>query len=247
MIYDVIFLATVEQVFHELARHLQTRRLIAGDSLSLDQDKSFYCVVEGTVQVFAQTDHSPEVQQSLWDDEDLNGYQLLNEVGSGGTLSSLFTILSLFTEDVQMSWQDDDSDLSTDNIDELDEGIPLPPRNLSRRSNSDVSPLKFEREPTARRSSYSSASTIQAQGVKSPSQDGSISPSQDVPSTPMPHSRHLHHPGRRLTQVRRGVVARATVDTTLAVIPAEAFHKLTKKFPKATGHIVQGNNDHLAF
>jgi len=31
------------------------------------------------------------------DDEDNNGFQLLNEVESGGTLSSLFTILRLFT------------------------------------------------------------------------------------------------------------------------------------------------------
>jgi lysophospholipid hydrolase len=246
-IYDVI---VVEQVFHELARHLQTRRLIAGDSLSLDQDKSFYCVVEGMVQVFAQTDHSPEVQQSVWDDEDLNGYQLLNEVGSGGTLSSLFTILSLFTEDVQMSWQDDDSDLSTDNLAQFDEGNPLPPRNRTRRANSDVSPLKFGRESIARRSSSSStASTVHAHGFKSPSPAGSISPNQDgpMPSTEIPHSPHRHHPGRRLTQARRGVVARATVDTTLAVIPAEAFRRLTKKFPKATGHIVQGNNDQLSF
>ena len=206
--------------------------------------------MEGTVQVFAETDHSPEVQQSVWDDEDLNGYQLLNEVGSGGTLSSLFTILSLFTEDVQMSWQDDDSDLSTDNMAEFDEGNPLPPRSRSRRANSDVSPLRFSRESTARRFSNSStASTIHASGVKSPSRDGSISPNQDVPipSTPMPHSRHHHHPSRRLTQVRRGVVARATVDTTLAVIPAEAFRRLTKKFPKATGHIVQGDDDQLGF
>ena len=239
--------SSFDQVFHELARHLQTRRLIAGDSLSLDQDKSFYCVVEGTVQVFAQTDQAPEVQQSVWDDEDLNGYQLLNEVGSGGTLSSLFTILSLFTEDVQMSWQDDESDLSTDNMAQFDEGNPLPPRNRSRRANSDGSPSRFERESTARQSS-SPASTIHARGVKSPSRDGSISPNQDVPiqSTPMPHSRHHHRP-RRLTQVRRGVVARATVDTTLAVIPAEAFRRLTKKFPKATGHIVQGNHVQLDF
>ena len=233
-----------------MARHLQTRRLIAGDSLSLDQDKSFYCVVEGTVQVFAQTDHSPEVQQSVWDGEDLNGYQLLNEVGSGGTLSSLFTILSLFTEDVHMSWQDDDSDLSTDNMAQFDEGNLLPPRNRTRRANSDVSPLRFERESTARRSSISStASTVHARGFKSPSRDGSISPNQEtpMPSTSIPHSRHHHHPGRHLTQARRGVVARATVDTTLAVIPAEAFRRLTKKFPKATGHIVQGSNDQIGF
>jgi len=42
------------------------------------------------------------------------------------------------------------------------------------------------------------------------------------------------------TQLHHGVVARATEDSTLAVIPAEAFRRLTKKFPKATGHIVQG-------
>jgi lysophospholipid hydrolase len=36
-----------------------------------------------------------------------------------------------------------------------------------------------------------------------------------------------------------GTIARATVDTTLAVIPAEAFRKLTRKFPKASGTIVQ--------
>ncbi|KAJ1959940.1 phosphatidylcholine and lysophosphatidylcholine phospholipase [Dispira parvispora] len=35
------------------------------------------------------------------------------------------------------------------------------------------------------------------------------------------------------------IIARATVDTTLAVLPAEAFHKLSHKFPKSTAHIVQ--------
>ncbi|CCO29959.1 hypothetical protein BN14_03983 [Rhizoctonia solani AG-1 IB] len=91
-------------VFHELARHLQTRRLIAGDTLALDQDLSFYCVVDGHVQVFAETGRHAD----SWDDDYVNGggYQLLNEVGPGGTLSSLFTILSLFTEDVRISWQD---------------------------------------------------------------------------------------------------------------------------------------------
>jgi lysophospholipid hydrolase len=207
--------------------------------------------VEGTVQVFAQTDHSPEVQQSVWDDEDMNGYQLLNEVGSGGTLSSLFTILSLFTEDVQMSWQDDDPDLSTDDMAQFDEGGPLPPRNQTRRASSDVSQFRFEPgspDPTARRCSVSStASTVHARDLRTPSRGDSVSPSQDgsTPSMPIPH---LHHrPIRRLTQARRGVVARATVDTTLAVIPAEAFRRLTKKFPKATGHIVQGNSDLSGF
>lgn len=37
-------------VFHELSRHLQTRRLLAGESLELDGG-DFWCVVEGKVQV----------------------------------------------------------------------------------------------------------------------------------------------------------------------------------------------------
>lgn len=37
----------------------------------------------------------------------------------------------------------------------------------------------------------------------------------------------------------KGTIARATTDTTLAVIPAEAFKKLTRKFPKASGTVVQ--------
>ncbi|KAJ7216797.1 hypothetical protein B0H12DRAFT_1154029, partial [Mycena haematopus] len=111
-------------VFHELARHLQTRRLIAGDSISLDQDKSFYCVIDGMVQVFAQT------------------------------------------------------------------GKELDLKNRTRRS-----------------STSSSASTVHPELLP---RSGSIRPAS----------------------IYRGVVARATEDTTLAVIPAEAFRRLTKKFPK---------------
>lgn len=63
------------------------------------------------------------------------------------------------------------------------------------------------------------------------------------PSTPPLHRSKSTHQ----TQLHQGVVARATVDSTLAVIPAEAFRRLTKKFPKATGHIVQGNNFFFLF
>ncbi|KAG5643133.1 hypothetical protein DXG03_001523 [Asterophora parasitica] len=230
-------------VFHELARHLQTRRLIAGDSMSLDQDKSFYCVVDGMVQVFAQTGQNAE-QERLWDHEDMNGYQLLNEVGSGGTLSSLFTILSLFTEDVKMSWQDDIPDIA-DEFTESDTERRSP---LRHRANSDASQYDYENMPRghARRSSVSStASTVHASGILSPPRVGSVSPTSHDGS----HSSHAT--SRRLPSFssqgqirpgpahRGGVVARATEDSTLAVIPAEAFRRLTKNFPKATGHIVQ--------
>ncbi|KAJ7982797.1 hypothetical protein DFH06DRAFT_1171588 [Mycena polygramma] len=215
-------------VFHELARHLQTRRLIAGDSISLDQDKSFYCVVDGMVQVFAQTGKENEEQIGTWEEESMNGYQLLNEVGSGGTLSSLFTILSLFTEDVKMSWQDDpDPEVDHD-------GISMPTRTRSERANSDVSQLDLKHR--RRSSTASSASTVHL-----PLRAGSMSPLfVDEPETAR-HSPPITRPPppRRPASIHRGVVARATEDTTLAVIPAEAFRRLTKKFPKAAGHIVQ--------
>lgn len=39
-----------------------------------------------------------------------------------------------------------------------------------------------------------------------------------------------------------GTVARAKRDTTLAVIPAEAFRRLTKKYPNSAAHILQGRS-----
>src|SRR5204863_6963653 len=35
------------------------------------------------------------------------------------------------------------------------------------------------------------------------------------------------------------IVARAMVDTTIAIIPASAFRRLTRVYPKATAHIIQ--------
>ncbi|KDQ63191.1 hypothetical protein JAAARDRAFT_29203 [Jaapia argillacea MUCL 33604] len=224
-------------VFHELARHLQTRRLIAGDSVSLDQDNSFYCVVDGTVQVFAQTGQTSQNHQSgTWEAEDTNGYQLLNEVGSGGTLSSLFTILSLFTEDVKMSWQDDEEDRS--------EFLGVPPSRTStlrtryQRANSDVSQFDLDLrhpKPHGRAPSVSSSSsTVHGVEVTSPTEP--FSPSLDDSSS-IGHSASTRREASKPT--RNGIVARAVEDSTLAVIPAEAFRRLTKRFPKSTAHIVQ--------
>ena len=251
-------------MFHELARHLQTRRLIAGDIISLDQDKSFYCVVDGTVQLYARTgNRNIENRSGTWDEEDMNGYQLLNEVGTGGTLSSLFTILSLFTEDVKISWQDDDlHDMSTevdiDSIAGVGRDSTRPTHRVRpRRSDSDVSTMNLN--PTQQSASpeamsprsrgrgasvSSSGSTIHAEDAYSPPRRRSVSQGPSV-SGVSSTSTQTAPTRRRPTPVDSnygtyGVVARATEDSTLAVIPAEAFRRLTKKFPKAAAHIVQG-------
>ncbi|KAJ3552052.1 hypothetical protein NM688_g4361 [Phlebia brevispora] len=256
-------------VFHELARHLQTRRLIAGDSISMDQDKSFYCVVDGTVQLFARTGHGGEVPRSgTWDEENMNGYQLLNEVGTGGTLSSLFTILSLFTENVKISWQDEEpeNDADTESVVTASGMAPSESRHSlrvrPRRSDSDVSHMSLDTttlvsSPEATASSHVTSPRPRGRGRgTSVSSSGSTVHADEYRSPPLRSSSHgpsvsgLSSGSNRTAYGRRrplpeyhshhyGVVARATEDSTLAVIPAEAFRRLTKKFPKAAAHIVQ--------
>lgn len=94
--------------------------MLAGETLSLDS-ADFYVVVDGTMQVYAHikgvsfssrsvstlivknrrvlclTDTPESLAGDFDEDPEDNGYQLLNEVETGGTLSSLFTILRLFT------------------------------------------------------------------------------------------------------------------------------------------------------
>ncbi|KZT08570.1 patatin-domain-containing protein [Laetiporus sulphureus 93-53] len=227
-------------VFHELARHLQTRRLIAGDTLSLDQDKSFYCVIDGSVQVYARTGLPSDASQpGAWDEEDMNGYQLLNEVGSGGMLSSLFTILSLFTENVKLSWRDVDNEefepvgLST--------AGQTPLRSHPQESDSDVSNLDLPSPVSrARRPSISSSgSTIHPDGMTSPLYRSSSAEFSQPHSSRRSSSAHPRASASTGHDNHYSVVARAVEDSSLAVIPAEAFRGLTKKFPKATAHIVQ--------
>ena len=244
-----------------------------------------------------------------------NGYHLLNEVSTGGTLSSLFSILSLFTEDIKLPWgpdQDQDQDqhqYQGDGIEEEEEdheGIPLGRPPTKSRTNSDVSQLdetivgsgsgsvtgsygeserevdltKTPRSPLAHlpihRNSVSSTSTADdstvrdtdSQAVEDGEEDGEgdITIDASASSASVLGFDHLENKQQRSvpnsgresrsrsfkrehgTSSRRpklgpsaldGTIARATVDTTLAVIPAEAFRKLTRKYPKASGTIVQ--------
>ena len=46
-------------------------------------------------------------------------------------------------------------------------------------------------------------------------------------------------PHRHYTSMHPDIVARASVDSTIAVIPAEAFKRLVRIYPKASAHIVQ--------
>lgn len=205
-------------VFHELTRSMQTRKLIAGETLLLEEEKGFCIVVDGLVQVFvkASRDTGMEGGGSDEDEEDdvanQQGYQLLTDVTNGAPMSSLFTILSLFTEDVKLRHEKEyegssgSAGSSTVNLRELGHGGTL---NSPERTGF-----------TAHRNSS---------GVHLP-HIPPLSLNDDRPQRPRIKKTKSVHPD---------ILARATVDTTIAVIPASAFRRLTRIYPKATAHIVQ--------
>ena len=61
---------------------MQTRQLIAGDTLLLEEEKSFCLVVDGLVQVFVKS--RSRLSQDDEESEGGQGYQLLTEANNGG-------------------------------------------------------------------------------------------------------------------------------------------------------------------
>lgn len=89
------------KVFHELTKHMRTHRFDAGETIKLKDLRGFSVVVEGNMEVFIKAGKESDSNELT----EINGekYQLLNEINKPSPLSSLFTILSLFTEDVLLN------------------------------------------------------------------------------------------------------------------------------------------------
>ncbi|CAG8566586.1 1142_t:CDS:2 [Paraglomus brasilianum] len=217
-----------EPVFHELARHLQTKRLLAEDTLDLEKERSFYTVIDGRVQVFVKVGNEKIINADPFESDDMNGgYQLLNEVESGGTLSSLFTILSLFTDDVELRYSEDQQNSEKEN--------------------------KGKASETTSMSSSPNGSGQEAWSNVLTHLDNQIYPDENYrtgeknnlfpsigSSTTKPQKNTSFEKDKSLNKsVHPNIIARATDDATLVVIPVEAFHRLTEKFPNAVAHIVQ--------
>ncbi|KAL4865906.1 hypothetical protein BDV12DRAFT_173710 [Aspergillus spectabilis] len=231
-------------VFHELTRTMQTKKLIAGETLQLEDEKGFCLVVDGLVQIFVKSTRdgkhtfNGEAMEESSDEEyrsedGKQGYQLLTEVKNGASMSSLFSILSLFTEDVRLR----NSEGSYSSLSSIQPSpAPVPesfPGSPGAVLNGSPAPLARDYEDDG--------STINGDGGFLPS----VPPLHLGESRTLPH-RHNGHPltakrlhGNRRKSVHPDIVARATVDTTIAIIPASAFRRLTRLYPRATAHIVQ--------
>jgi len=239
-------------VFHELTRTMQTRKLIAGETLLLEEEKGFCLVVDGLVQIFVKSnrphDESPPGEDDLdggYSSPDggdrahgNQGYSLLTEVKNGAPMSSLFSILSLFTEDVKLRHDEkEDRSANTAFPTNARSGNITPGSGMA--SPEVMSPLR----PTTAQGSpatFVPSTSIPGRQAVPPF---SLDAIQDGHPSSKAHHRSGHHDQRRQSNkyasAHPDIVARASVDTTIAIIPATAFHRLTRVYPKATAHIVQ--------
>ncbi|KAF2863792.1 patatin-domain-containing protein, partial [Piedraia hortae CBS 480.64] len=217
-------------VFHELTRTMQTRKLIAGEAILLEEEKGFCLVVDGLVQIFVKANKAtgPESPSdgAVSDEEPQEerqhpktNYQLLTEVKNGAPMSSLFSILALFTENVRLRF-DGDYQVST-------------PASDGKPQTRQLLPAGVENPPNSpRRPRNTSLATISTPSLRDPPPLNLY----DEIESPQRSSRKRM---RKDCPAHPDIVARASVDTTIAIIPASAFHRITKIYPKATAHIVQ--------
>ncbi|KAJ5209284.1 hypothetical protein N7449_003663 [Penicillium cf. viridicatum] len=228
-------------VFHELTRTMQTRKLIAGETLMLEEEKGFCMVVDGLVQIFVKSaregksgsQENLHMDDASSDEEDRNihgkqGYQLLTEVKNGASMSSLFSILQLFTEDIELrNSRSHSSSISSPSL-----GQTHVPDTFA------VSPGSTVRDAanlnTVARGSSDTLPPVPPLNLG----ESHAIPRQDPDQTPHSETKQNAQKKRRKS-VHPDIVARATVDTTIAIIPASAFRRLTRVYPRATSHIVQ--------
>lgn len=233
-------------VFHELTRTMQTRRLVAGETILLEEEKGFCLVVDGLVQIFVKSN-----RDGIDSDEDggspgdsphqghRQGYQLLTEVKNGAPMSSLFSILSLFTEDVKLR-HDEDEEPGSSMPGTPHGGRPSMTRNSSFNMDDSRPHSPNDLQDPKQHSRRTSALGSPTAGGRLPSVPH-LSLDLEGYGDPSKHTKTRKSPTRVTKQksAHPDIVARATVDTTIAIIPATAFRRLTRIYPKATAHIVQ--------
>ena len=218
---------------------MQTRKLVAGETLLLEEEKGFCLVVDGLVQIFvkslreASDSQAAGVDVSL-DDEDTyhegnQGYQLLTEVKNGASMSSLFSILSLFTEDVKLRL-DDELDSSGSSF---GAGGQQTPDSIA--ASNPTSP-RHDRDLSQPVSTNPDASQRHLPPVPPLHLDP---PFEERHRTPRKNHARKNSKLETTQSAHPDIVARAMVDSTIAIIPASAFRRLTRVYPRATAHIVQ--------
>ncbi|AJS78433.1 Nte1p [Saccharomyces cerevisiae YJM1573] len=225
-------------VFHDLTKNMKTQKMDEGEILLLDSTIGFAIVVEGTLQLYHEVDHSDKDhgdetdhsdtdglddqdrdEEDEEDDDDIDNYdtkscssnlideedesvgyihlknglgkfQLLNTVKPGNPLTSLVSILNLFTHSM--------SSYGNSNF----------PSELSSPIDTTVSVNNMF---CSSEQNFSNT-------------DSMTNSTNSFPTFPSSMPK---------------LVARAATDCTIGIIPPQSFAKLTAKYPRSASHIIQ--------
>ncbi|KAK6614899.1 lysophospholipase NTE1 [Botrytis cinerea] len=203
-------------VFHELTRSMQTRKLIAGETLNLEEEKGFCLVVDGLVEIFVKS-----AREGRGSDTDPMSYEREDSDSGSGPTEVLGTRA---TKDVKLRHSDDDDFDGNGTPDHQEYSHDAPP-------SLPTSPIYGAPSQDGQRDDRNRRASSTTVNARIPPL--SLDAAADIyPRRPRPKRLNT-------TSVHPDIVARATVDTTIAIIPASAFRRLTRVYPKATAHIVQ--------
>lgn len=230
------------KVFHELTKHMRTHKVEAGEMFLLKDLHGFAIAVDGCVDVFAKVEGSNQ-DRMVEDFEVIQGdnYRLLNSVKKGAPISSLFTILSLFTEDIL---PDADVQAGTGRFRRFSgfafsDSPSMEPRDGARPSGQFTSP-PLQKTPDANgNGSYFDANIGPSPQMHTSPQPQIPAEMEDAANTSGDDGYFAHKSKNDFEQFHEEILARAKTHATIAVIPEEAFTTLANKYPKSTAHIVQ--------
>lgn len=207
-------------VFHELTKSMKTEKLEAGEIVLLDDSVGFTIVVEGQLQILHKVDSSrPNIdtglRSSFFDPLSDDGYiingerfQLLNVIKAGNPLSSLVSILKLFTNKTASK------------------------ERRSADSNS-LNNKTRTRSPSLNGNIHSFLDSTLPSKLQNRNGDPSNSPIEyedDLESMANRSEQHCSLPE---------IIARASSDCTIAIIPSSSFQRLLVKYPRSASHIIQ--------
>ncbi|KAJ2778721.1 phosphatidylcholine and lysophosphatidylcholine phospholipase [Coemansia javaensis] len=231
-----------EPVFHEFSRQLQTRRLLAGERMFEGEgdrdDQSFYVVIDGQVQIYLVDSASGPLPPPAGPASP--GTSGAGTPCAGSWPESYSDFGDLLHAEPGAQPGGPGSDAASDAG--SDAGGSSGGADVDGNDSSEALLLNVV-GPGDVLSSLLSILSLFAEGVPL-RQGGSRGRSR---SRSRSQSRSASPPGLHASQLagsdarglRPNVVARAATDTTLAAIPASAFQRVTRLYPKAAAHILQ--------
>ncbi|CCD24791.1 lysophospholipase NDAI_0D04780 [Naumovozyma dairenensis CBS 421] len=246
-------------VFHALTKNMKTQKLDEGEILLLDNSIGFAIVVEGTLQVFHEVEQTADeiVRNEARDDITEHESVLRVEALTNNDNEDLTTYNSGISD------SDSDSDFDSDDessgyirlknglgkfqlLNTVKPGNPISSLvnilNLFTSANPNASPYNINgsRSDSNDRGNSNNIDMQLQFGKFTLNSDNATSscptPSMDT-TPPLQSSEHI--PALLSPYSIPKVVARASTDCTIAIIPPQAFARLTAKYPRSASHMIQ--------